>query len=358
MALFKNMLGSDESLFRDEVALDYDFLPKIIPYREKEQMHLVNCIRPLLMNRNGKNVLIHGKPGIGKTAVARNLLRDLEEEAEQDINTIFINCWKKNTSYKIMYDICEQLDIKFLHNKTKEELFELAKRTLNKSPSVFVFDEIDKLENIDFIYLILEEIYRKTIFLITNYKDWATKMDERIKSRLTAEFLEFKPYNSEETRGILKQRLKYAFVPGVWKDQAFDLAAKKASLLEDIRAGLYILKEAGSAAEENASKDITVNHVESAIKKLDEFSINSTDSIQDQEEKLLELIKSKKEIKIGELYKIFKDKGFDMSYRTFQRKISKLEKDKFITLTKTQGGEEGNTTIIRSREISKKLTDF
>ena len=358
MSLFKDMLGSGESLFRDEVALDYDYLPKVIPYREKEQMHLVNSIRPLLMGRNGKNILVHGKPGIGKTAVARNLLRDLENEAEQEVNVLYINCWKKNSPFKITYEICEQLGVKFIQNKTKEELFELAKKHLNKAPVVFVFDEVDKLEDLSFMYLILEEIYRKTIFMITNYKDWANTIDERIRSRLTAELLEFKPYNAEETKGILKHRLKFAFVTNAWDDGAFAMAADKAATLGDIRAGLYLLKEAGSEAEEKASKKITAEHVKEAIRKLDEFSINSKEGIEDDEATILEIVKEEKEIKIGDLYKRYTDKGGNIAYRTFQRKVAKLEKDKFVSLTKTQGGDQGNTTIIKYKGTTKKLTDF
>ena len=36
--------------------------------------------------------------------------------------------------------------------------------------AVFVFDEIDKLEDYDFLYTILEDIYRKAIFLITSLR--------------------------------------------------------------------------------------------------------------------------------------------------------------------------------------------
>jgi len=358
MSLFKDMLGANETLFRDEVALEYDYLPKVIPYREKEQMLLVNSIRPLLQNRNGKNVLIYGKPGIGKTAVAKNLLRDLENESEKDVNIIYINCWKKNTSFKIIYEMCEQLEIKFIQNKTKEELFDLAKKQFNKSPTVFVFDEVDKLEENDILYTVLEDIYRKTIFLITNYKSWVAELDERIKSRLTAELLEFRPYNAEETKGILRHRLQFAFVPNVWEDEAFNIAAVKAAELEDIRAGLHLLRESGSAAEETASKKITKEHVLAAIKKLDEFAIKNKEEMDEDLNSILELIKKEKDIKIGDLFKRYQDSGGEMSYRTFQRKIDKLDKEKLVVLKKTQGGEEGNTTIIKYSEIAKKLTDF
>ena len=199
-------------------------------------------IKLLLQNRNGKNILIHGTPGIGKTAAVRFVLRELEEETDEAV-PLFVNCWKKNTSFKIIQDLCEQLGIKFIQNKTKEELFSLLKKELNKTNVVFAFDEIDKLEDYDFLYLILEEIYRKTIILITNYRKWILDLDERIRSRLTAEMRAFKPYNAQETKGILKQRIGYAFIPNTWEDSAFELAAIKADELGDIRTGLYHLKQ-------------------------------------------------------------------------------------------------------------------
>ena len=60
MGMFKDMLGSEESLFRDSVALDYDYLPKILKYREQEQRHFATCIKPLLANRNGRNLFVSG----------------------------------------------------------------------------------------------------------------------------------------------------------------------------------------------------------------------------------------------------------------------------------------------------------
>lgn len=357
MSLFKDMLKSDESLFRDEIALDYDYLPKLLPYRENEQFYLAKCIKPLLQKRNGKNLLIHGPPGIGKTAAARFVLRDLENETDE-VHSIYVNCWKKNTSFKIIREICELLGCKFLQNKTKEELFELARQHINKKSAIFVFDEVDKLEDFDFLYLILEEIYRKSIFLITNYRKWLLGLDERIRSRLTIELLQFKEYNAEETKGILKQRLRYAFVPGIWDDAAFNLAAKKAAQLKDIRAGLYLLKEAGMAAEEKSNKKITLEHIKTAITKFDEFTIKKSTDLEEETHNILNIIKANNNKKIGDLFQLYLDSGGSLSYKSFQRRINKLEKEKFISVTKTLGGEEGNTSIVKYRKPAKKLTDF
>ncbi|MEE9525768.1 MAG: AAA family ATPase [Candidatus Woesearchaeota archaeon] len=357
MNLFKGMLKESESLFRDEVALDYDFLPKILPYREKEQVYLANSIKPLLQKRNGKNLLIHGPPGIGKTAATRHVLRDLENETDE-VYPIYINCWKKNSTFKILTEICDQIGYKFVHNKRADELIEEIKRIINKKTAIFVLDEIDKLEDLEFLYTILEEIYRKSIFLITNYKSWLGNLDERIKSRLTAELVEFKQYNAEETKGIMKKRLSYAFVPGVWEDAAFDLAAKRTAELADIRSGLYLLKEAGTIAEDKASRKINLDHVKNAIEKLDEFSIKKSTDLEDETQFVLGIIKKNSDSKIGDLFKIYQEDGGKSSYKTFQRKIKKLEDGKFISTEKTAGGEEGNTTIIKYKGTTKKLTEF
>ena len=180
MGVFDNILRSDQTLIKNDDALNYEFLPKLMPYREKEQKYLAVCINPLFDKRSGRNLLIHGPPGIGKTAATKHVLRELEEKTD-DIEIIFINCWQKNTTYKVLLEMCDLLGYKFTQNKKTLELFKTVENILNKKSAVFVFDEIDKAEELDFLYYVLEEIYKKTVFLITNYKSWMTEIDERIK---------------------------------------------------------------------------------------------------------------------------------------------------------------------------------
>ena len=354
--LFKDILGSSETLFKNDVALDYSFQPKIVPYREKEQRLVAACIKPLFEDKSGKNIFIFGQPGVGKTVACRHILKELEEETEE-IVPIYINCWQRNTTYKIILEICDLMDFKFVQNKKTEELFRWIKQALNKKSVVFVFDEVDKLEDLDCLYMILEEIYRKTIVLITNYKEWLIDLDERIKSRLTPEIIEFKPYSYEETKGILKQRMEHAFQQNVWDNDAFELVANKTADLQDIRTGLYLMKEAGLIAESRSSRKIILEHARQALGKVDEFSIKKTSDLASDEQIILDLIKNNSGKKIGDFFKLYQDNGGKLVYKSFQRKIDKLEKNKFIAVEKTAGGEDGNTTIIRHNS-EKKLTDF
>ncbi|MBI4980408.1 AAA family ATPase [Candidatus Woesearchaeota archaeon] len=355
MPLFKDLLKSGESIFRDTIVLDYDYQPKVVPYRENEQMRLATVVRPLLQGYNGRNLFVYGPPGIGKTTACKHVLRELEDESGETL-PIYINCWKDNTTYKIFYRICEDLGFKFLQAKRTNELFALIKGSLNKKPVVLVFDELDKLEDTDFLYSILEDIYRKSIIVLTNYRDYYSELDERIRSRLSPEFLFFRPYNESEITGILIQRREYAFVPGVWDEDTFKELVEKCVETKDLRIGLYLMREAGNIAEERSSKVISAVHLAEALKKVEDFHIKPKEGLDEELQLILELVKEHAGKKIGDIYAAYAEMGGEISYKSFQRRIIKLQEGKFISTEKVSG-KEGNTTIVNLSN-EKKLTEF
>ena len=142
------MLEGGESLFRDEVALDYDFLPKTIPYREQEQQYIATCMKPLFSGRSGRNLFIHGPPGIGKTAAVRHVLRELEEKTEE-IVPILINCWQYNTRSSLLTESLIQLGYPAPRKgKPVDELLSKIREWLDKNRGIAVaLDEFDQLED-------------------------------------------------------------------------------------------------------------------------------------------------------------------------------------------------------------------
>lgn len=355
MSLFKDMLKGGESVFRDTVFLNYDFQPKILFARENEQQRFAVVIRPLLEGHTGRNLFVHGAPGIGKTTACKHVLRELEETST-DVIPIYVNCWKENTTYKIFYKICEDLGYKFIQSKKTNELFGLITAKLNKMSAVFIFDEIDKLEDTDFLYSILEDVYRKSIIMITNYRDSYGELDERIRSRLGPEFLFFRSYNEAEIAEILKQRREYAFLPGCWDEDAFKEIIEKCTEVKDVRIGLYLMREAGNLAEEKSSRRITNEHVAGAILKAEDFHIKPKEGLDEDLQVILDLIRDHSGKKIGEVFGAYSEMGGELSYKSFQRRILKLEEGKFIS-TEKQSGKEGNTTIIHHIP-NRKLTEF
>ena len=351
--MLKDFLSGNETIFLNDVALDFNFIPPILLHRTNQQSYIGNSIKLLEQGRNGRNLFIFGSPGIGKTLATKYVLRQVEENSNE-ILPLYINCWKHNTTHKILLEICGLINYKFTADKPTNELMNDIKPLLNKHPVVICLDEIDKIESDDVLYFILEDLYKKTLILITNEKSWLNDLDKRIHSRLYADLLEFKDYNYEETLDILKKRSEYAFYPNVIDKDGLELISKKAFELKDIRSGVYLLKESADLAEARSSKKISLDDVNNAIKKLQEFKIRDSSDISKERNELLEIVKSNSGKASSEIFKLYNK---DISYRTFRRKLEDLANSKLISLEEKSIGAKGKVTYVYFG-ISKKLDEF
>src|SRR3989338_6218439 len=97
--LFDKVLRSEESIFLNPQFLDYDYQPKLVPFREAQQSYIATCIKPLLQRRNGKNIIIYGKPGVGKTVSLRHVLNELKDDYSDEVHCLYVNCWKRDSSF-------------------------------------------------------------------------------------------------------------------------------------------------------------------------------------------------------------------------------------------------------------------
>ena len=116
------------------------------------------------------------------------------------------------------------------------------------------------------------------------------------------------------------------------------------------------MKTAGLISEDVASRKIKKNHVNAAIKKLDELSVKDL-GLEEERQFILNIIKLNSGKKTGELYKVYQENNGKASYKTFRRKIEDLEKGKFVTVKTIPGGDGGSTSIVTYKSV-KKLTDF
>jgi len=335
MGLFDSVLKDNESLFRDESALDLDVMPPKILSREYEHQYIADCIKPLLQKRTGKNLFITGTPGIGKTVATKSVLSELEQD--ENIAAIYVNCWKKDSAHKIVLDVCDQLNYKYTISKTTEQLMGEISRILNKKACVIVFDEVDKLSSdaITILYSFTEDIFRKTIILITNDKEFLSKLDRRIYSRLVAETFSFRPYTLEETYGILKDRTQRAFMSSIFNEEGLRKIAEKVFDVEDIRVGLYLLREAGTIAERKLKRKIELEDAEEALSKTPELKLRATDLLSEEQLSLLELIKNNSGKSTKEIHELYDP---SLSYKTVFRRLKELESDKFISIAEQNIG--------------------
>jgi len=357
MGVFDDILDGSETIFSNAAALDPDFVPKLLPHRENQQKYIATCIKPLFGGRNGRNLIVKGPSGIGKTACVKRMLIDLEEETDK-IKPIYVNCWTKNTTYKIITEIAHKLGYKFTHNMSTDELSrKLGELFTPHDGVVFVFDEVDKVDDYDFLYFLLEDPAKKSIVMITSNLGWSAELDERIISRMIPESITFESYNVEETTNILRERIKYAFYQGVWSEEAFAKIATQAARYKDIRVGIRLLKSAGDAAENDASKQVVLTHAELAIKRTDEVKIKTSFELTEEEKQLLALCKENTGTILSDLYSIYQSAGGTKSDRTFRRKLAHLASRELVDLQLVAGGQGQGTKVIH-KGFSKTLDEF
>ncbi len=353
MAGMKDFLKNDESLFLNPIVLDYDYQPKLVLYRENLQHYIASCIKPLFQSRNGKNLFIFGPPGVGKTLSSKHVLKELQEY-EDSIYLLYINCWKYDTSFRVVNELCKQIGYKFTHNKRTDELIDVISIYVNKKSAVIVLDEIDKLKDFDALYSLIEDIHKKTILTITNNKDWLINLDKRLRSRLNLEEMEFKSYTLDQTKGILKQRLDIALVSNCMNEDLLNLIVNKCYDVKDIRSGLFLIKDSAEIAELESSKIITLEHVKKAIDKFDRSRLNNSTELEKNTNFILDLIKENSGSSIKEIYEVYKKKGGDKAYVTFHRRINDLKKIGVIS-TQEVGNEVTKSYIVK---YIKKLDEF
>ncbi len=344
MGLFDEMLRGDESLFLESMALDVDYMPPIVKFRENEQQYIATCIKPLFSKRSGKNLVISGAPGIGKTVTIKHVIQELHEQTS-DIVTLYVNCWKKDTPHKIISELCQQAGFTFIAGRTTDELVKALTNILNKKACVIVLDEADKIDDQQLFYTLFEDIFTKTIICITNERDWLSKLDDRVRSRMLAEMLEFKAYNHTEFSELLRERVRYAFVPNVFQEEGLQIIIDKAFEIGDVRSGLFLLKQAGEEAEMKAQRAITLEHAHQAITRLEDFHRKSTQALGEEETFLLNVIKAHSGKTSRELFESYTGAGGKQAHSTFQRKLQHLHKNKFITLTKITIGKGRSTRV-------------
>ncbi|MEM0360107.1 MAG: AAA family ATPase [Candidatus Diapherotrites archaeon] len=261
-------LGEEESLFSNPESLEPDFIPPIMPFRENETREIAASISPLLEGKSGRNLLITGKAGIGKTHAVKKVLEEFAEESNAFV--FYVNCWTHPTGKEIFREMCSQLKILAPASAEESLLLEKIIERTGSTPVAACFDEIDRAKEQGFLYAFLERFKTKSAILISNNSGFLAELDERIKSRLLPKEILFRPYSRLEIQGIVRERKKYAFYEDTWEKRALELIAEKASLKGDARLAVNLLKLAGLKAEQDASRLVREEHV---LKALEEISL-------------------------------------------------------------------------------------
>ena len=280
--LFADLL-TQGGIFQSRDVLRPTYTPSNLPHREEQINGLASILVPALRGETPSNVLIYGKTGTGKTAVAKYVGKELEEAGTEDrkCSVIYINCEVVDTQYRILAHLARHFNKEIpMTGWPTDQVYSEFRNALDEEKKVVVImlDEVDKLvrKGDDILYnlsRVNSDLLRSKVSIIgiSNDLKFTEFLDPRVKSSLGEDEIIFPPYDAEQIKDILEQRASISFSPGALQESVIPLCSAFAAQEHgDARKALDLLRISGELAERSRSVVVSEEHVRAAREKIEQ----------------------------------------------------------------------------------------
>ncbi len=371
-------------------ALEPSFVPERLPHREKEAEQLAEILSPSLKNFKPSNIIIFGKPGVGKTSVVKfvesEITKATESRLDAKIKLIDINCGVVDNPYGILLAVGNGLLDSWEEKLpfTGWPLDKLYATVLEKMKNfggiaIIVLDEIDKLvkksgDSVLYQLLRINEISSEgsiSILGISNDLRFTEYLDPRVKSRLIEETMVYNPYNASQIYDILRDRSLYAGIADSIDDSAVrTCAALAAQEHGDARRAIDMLRIAVELTEKNNGKRIVDETIYAAKSKLERDVVVETISTLPLHSKLvlfsitlIDEIRNGGSSTMGEFYDLYERISDRMGLASLtQRRVADIVAEMtnlgLIESRVQSFGRYGRTTTVTLNYGSSKLKEI
>ncbi|MFH1055070.1 MAG: ORC1-type DNA replication protein [Candidatus Altiarchaeota archaeon] len=333
-----DLLMDDETLFRNEEVFTPSYVPEDFIHRDDQLKEMSISLKPGLRGVNPVNTLVYGPPGTGKTTAVKYLFNEVAKVSNKMV-AVYVNCDDHNTRFSVFSRIHEEVyghsppDTGKPLNSVKEKVFKKLQK--DGKSLIVTLDEMDQLflnNTID--QLLLDLLKAHTTYGYDKIGVIGIMPDDKVMGQLEAKTASvynpvkvyFPPYSMKEVSDILGTREKYGLYDGVLPSDAFEYIIEKTFNAGDLRVGIDLIRRSALLAEKDASKKVTMEHVELAYERESRTTnIKKTvESLDKLEKTLLSIILESDGLKSGEAYEKLRKKD-GTGVKKYNQLTAKLE---------------------------------
>lgn len=327
--------------------LKTQYLPEEFVDREEEAAALKSAFSNIT-ETSSRNLHLYGPRGTGKTHLIHSVLEELPDK----VNSCFVLCSRHDTEYKALKQIYQEV--------TREEISsgyhvsDLQRRIEERTgatETVVVLDEVDflLLNDGDSLLYYLSRIENPELNIITISSNHSQlPLEERTKSSLQPQQINFPRYTGEELYEILRQRAEDALIPRSVHRNALTYIASTTS---NAKRGLHLLRTAARQTDDIINEELIQKlqdhayreYVEELLEPFTEHHAQLYEAIEELAEEHGNAIQS------GSIYSRYQENcGEDaLSQRRISDYLKHLEILDLIQAEYHYGGSKGKTREIK-----------
>lgn len=316
-------MNRKNEVIKDARVLTADYLPNKMVHRNGERKEISRCLNPILEDEQPLNMLVHGPPGTGKTAMSEYVVKQLKKNTF--VNFSYVNCFGQPSKFEVFYELLDKKAQIPRDGTSTGKVIEKFEEKVRNTPTVIVIDEVDQVSN-DEILFELSRFKSAGLMMISNNPNLLANFDDRVRSRFSGlNRIRFKRYDENELFDILKLRCKHGLHQGSIEDSLLKRIATSAG--GDARIAINSLKMAAQKAENLGKAKITSKTVnESITDAQDENKSESLEKLNRHQRAIYDILQAEGDIASGELFERYRTEvEDDKSRRTFRRYMNKMD---------------------------------
>jgi len=370
----KRLLMSHQTLFRNIDAFEIDYVPEFFNYRESQLDDLAYQVRPALEGGRALSAICRGLPGTGKTTSVLRIFAELEQTTKK-ILPVYVNCQNDRTKYMVYSRIYAAIfghapartgvSIKSVMDAIGGALQQQERSLIVCLDDANLLHYNNTLGDVVNSLLRLHQDYpgaRAAVFATVSDMDLdlVTELNRWVISPFRPSDIYFPPYDADEIRGILRDRIRIGLYPGVISGPMLDCIVEQTMESGDVRVGLDLVKRAVLNAECAARTEVVEEDITAAYEQSKHVHLACTiRALSADERRLLRRIAELSQEQSGPLVSgaIYGrvEETPKVGYTIFSRQLRKLDSLRLVDLIRVQAG--GRTSEVALRYEPEKVRE-